>query len=448
MLRWISIGVLSVALVGVGVWGYQEHQEKNAILIQAENNYQRSFHNLAYYVDLLHDKIGTVLAMNTADSLSPQLTEIWRITSEAHTEVGQLPLSLLPFNKTEEFLSNIGHFSYRTAIRGLDDEPLSDEEVKTLEKLYEHSGEIKRELRKVQYLVLENNLRWMDVQLALATQEEQQDNTIIDGFKTVEKNVKGYSEGMIHTSLNGVMEEPEESQVDITGEKIDHQQLRNKINQILSIDDGTELRITETGEGSDIGLYTVSFDQDGTYGYMDFTQKGGHLLTFMINREIGKPNISLYEGMERAGRFLQKTGYDHMEAYNSVQYQNVAVYSFAYTEDDVRIYPDAIEVKVALDNGEVIGIAARDYLTHHKERTINDPELTLEEAKNEVNPNVNIQEQSLAVIENDLGKEVLCYEFIGTLGEDTYRIYINAQDGFEERVERLKQPEVDFGSVS
>ncbi|MGR5914373.1 hypothetical protein ACT7DA_18980 [Bacillus pacificus] len=32
----------------------------------AENSYQRAFHDLAYEVDLLHDKIGTTLAMNCA----------------------------------------------------------------------------------------------------------------------------------------------------------------------------------------------------------------------------------------------------------------------------------------------------------------------------------------------------------------------------------------------
>src|SRR5690606_11680753 len=98
-------------------------------------------------------------AMNSRKQLSPSLAEVWRITSEARGDVGQLPLALLPFNKTEEFLSNIGDFSYRVAVRDLDKEPLSDEEVKTLKKLYKNSGEIKQELRKVQSVALENNLR-------------------------------------------------------------------------------------------------------------------------------------------------------------------------------------------------------------------------------------------------------------------------------------------------
>src|SRR5699024_5699691 len=111
MIRSILIAVLSIGIVGLGYWGYKEHEEKNALLIHAENNYQRSFHELSYHMDLLHDKIGTSLAMNSGARLSPQFVDIWRLTSEALTNVGQLPLTLLPFNKTEEFLSQIGDFT-------------------------------------------------------------------------------------------------------------------------------------------------------------------------------------------------------------------------------------------------------------------------------------------------------------------------------------------------
>ncbi|NEU36356.1 germination protein YpeB, partial [bacterium LRH843] len=76
-------------------------------------------HDLSYELDLLNDKIGGTLAMSSRDQLSPALAEVWRLTSEAHSNVGQLPLALLPFNKTEEFLSDIGDFAYEVAVRDL-----------------------------------------------------------------------------------------------------------------------------------------------------------------------------------------------------------------------------------------------------------------------------------------------------------------------------------------
>src|SRR5690625_2234608 len=165
MIRSVLIAVLTIGIIGVGYWGYKEHEEKNALLIHAENSYQRSFHELAYHMDLLHDKIGTSLAMNTGERLSPQFVDIWRLTSEALNNVGQLPLSLVPINETQEFLSNIGDFTYRTSIRNLDDDPLSEEEVDKLNHLYEQAAHIKDNLRDTKHRALQNTLRWTAVEL-------------------------------------------------------------------------------------------------------------------------------------------------------------------------------------------------------------------------------------------------------------------------------------------
>src|SRR5690625_304642 len=193
MLRTIMIILLAIGLTGTVYWGYKEHQEKNALLVHAENNYQRSFHELTYHMDLLHDQIGTSLAMNSGEKLSPQFVEIWRISSEALSNVSQLPMALIPIHQTEEFLSKIGNFTYKTAIRNLDDDPLNDKEIETLKELYKQAANIKDELREMQHAVLSNNLRWMDVELALATQEEPSDSTIIDGFNAVEEYVTEFS---------------------------------------------------------------------------------------------------------------------------------------------------------------------------------------------------------------------------------------------------------------
>src|SRR5699024_5297647 len=155
-------------------------------------------------------------------------------TSEAQSDVGQLPLSLLPFNKTEEFLANIGDFTYRTAVRDLEKDPLSDKETKTLNKLYEQAGDIKNELREVQHLTLKNNLRWMDVQLGLATEEEPADNTIINGFETVEKKVEGFSEANQYSPLNG-NETKEHKFKFLTGNKISEEEALENSKKLFNV---------------------------------------------------------------------------------------------------------------------------------------------------------------------------------------------------------------------
>lgn len=448
MIRGILIGVLTLGIAGTAYWGYQEHQEKNAVLLNAENNYQRAFHNLSYRMDLLHDKIGTTLAMNSKQSLSPSLIEVWRLTSQAHGDVGQLPLTLLPFNKTEEFLANIGNFSYKTAARDLDNEPLSDKEYETLQKLYKQSGDIQNELRKVQSMVLKNNLRWMDVELALASGKETTDNTIIDGFKTVEKTVEGFNEtdqGLTFTN----MQKKDENFQKVEGNPISKKEAEGIAKKYLKLDGNAEIKVTKNGKGADYGFYSVSIrnKKSGQEASMDITKKGGHPIWFINSRDVNKQAISLNDAENKARAFLEENGFKNLEVFESSQYDSVGVFNYVTNINGVRIYPEAVKIKVAMDNGDIIGFSAEDYLKSLQTRTIMKPAITMAEARGKVNPNLKVMEDRQAVIVNDLNEDVLCYEFLGTINNDTYRIFINAKDGKEEKVEKLKNAEAVYEGV-
>ncbi|UGB29289.1 germination protein YpeB [Metabacillus sp. B2-18] len=446
MIRGILIGILSIAVIGTSYWGYKEHQEKSAVLIQAENSYQRAFHDLTYRVDQLHDRIGATLAMNSRESLSPALADVWRITSEAQSDVGQLPLALLPFNKTEEFLAGISDFSYKAAVRDLEKDPLTEKEYKTLKSMYSEAADVQKELRKVQSLVLENNLRWMDVELALASGQKQMDNTIVDGLKTVEENVKSYSESQFGASLTSMkknlgFDNLEGKEINAKeAEKIAKKFVENKV---------TDIKVTENGDGADYGFFSVSMDdkQQKVDINMDITKKGGYPIFLVQNREVAEKKISLNQATENARKFLNEHGFKDLDLFESAQYDNVGVFSFVSIENGVRIYPDALRMKVALDDGQVIGFSARDYLAAHKKRDISKPKISKEEAAKMLNPSLEVQEDRLALILNEFKEEVLCYEFLGTIENDTYRIFINAEDGTEEKVEILKNPEPIFQDV-
>lgn len=442
MLRGIIIVLLTIGVVGTGYWGYKEHQEKNAVLIRAENSYQRAFHDLAYEVDLLHDKIGTTLAMNSRTSLSPALADVWRLTSEARSDVGQLPLTLMPFNKTEEFLANIGDFSYRTAIRDLEKEPLNDQEYKALQGLYSNAADIQDELRKVQHLVLKNNLRWMDVELALASDKDPADNTIIDGLKTVEKNVTSYSSDNFGPTFTS-MQKAKKGGFEATGKAISKDEAAKIAKSFLNLKGDEKVEVEKSGKGAKESFYSVKIQDPKTKNefYMDITEKGGYPIWVMNNREIKEQKISLNNAGSKGLTFLKDHKFTNMELFDSSQYDNIGVFTYVVNENDVRIYPEAIQMKIALDDGSIVGFSAKEYLASHQKRTIPAAKLTAADARKKINPDVKVMEERKAIIVNATHKEVLCYEFVGTLGKDTYQIFINANDGTEEKVKKMQAVE-------
>ncbi|WP_071395612.1 germination protein YpeB [Bacillus tuaregi] len=449
MFRGIVITVLSLGVAGTALWGYQEHREKNAVLLNAENNYQRAFHDLTYQVDLLHDKIGTTLAMNSRESLSPALAEVWKITSQAHNDVGQLPLTLLPFNKTEEFLSKIGDFSYQATIRDLEKEPLSDQEYKALKELYGQAEEIQNELRNVQHMALENNLRWMDVELALATGKETGDNTIIDGFKTVEKAVDSYGETDFGPAFVS-MQKNDDGFNNLKGKNISKDEAVKIAKKYAKLGNDVEINITKNGDGSHYEFFSVSLEDAKTkqIANMDITRKGGYPIWYILSREVKEQKISLNDAGNRALQFLKENGFEGLAMFESAQYDNLGVFTFVKAEDGVRIYPESVKMKVALDNGQIVGFSEEDYLKSlNDKRTLAKPSLSVEEARKKINPQVKVMEDGLAVIMNDMNQEVLCYEFMGTLDQDTYRIFINAESGIEEKVEKMKNAEPIYEKI-
>ena len=108
--------------------------------------------------------------------------------------------------------------------------------------------------------------------------------------------------------------------------------------------------------------------------------------------------------------------------------------NYAYTQEDVTIYPDLIKVKIALDNGEVLGMETTGYLNNHTERTIETPAISMEEAKASLNKNLEITSEGLAIIPTQWKTEIFCYEFKGKVDDTDFLVYINCETGEEEDI--------------
>jgi len=434
-----------VLLAGTAFWGYREHQEKNSLLIKAENQYQRAFHDLNAHIDELHEQLGNTLAVNASshDFQRKGLINIWRITSQAQSEINQLPLTLLPFNRTEEFLSRIANFSYKTAIRDLEKQPLSEQEYATLKTLYQSAETIASDLRSVQEKVLAENLRWMDVELALATEESPRDNAIIDGFKTVDGKVAQYDQIEWGRPVAAMYRK---RTVDIlSGKPVSPDEVRKKAADMLGLADPSAVKVTENARGTEYAVYSATADTvDGVTVQMDFTTRGGELIWFMNPREIGAgKSVGMDEAVRAAKAFLKERGYPEVREIAADPYDNAVNLTFAPVQDGAVVYPEKITVKVALDRGEVVGLQAADYIYEHRDRKLPKPAIGEAEARKRLNPEFEVERSQLAVIRNDLDEEVLCHEFFGRINGGRYKIYINAESGIEEKIERYLPAEDD-----
>jgi germination protein YpeB len=430
--------IMTLFLIGSVYWGYQEHQEKNSILIKAENQYQRAFHDLTYHVEQLHQQLGNTLAVNsTSQSYHRKgLVNVWRLTSEAQNEINQLPLTMLPFNEAEDFLSRIANFAYKTSVRDLSKQPLSEDEFKTLKTLYAKSEDISKDLSTMQEKVLSDHLRWMDVEVALAKQNSPNDNTIIDGFKTVDKKVSEYPEINWGPSVASMYQKRSISM--LSGKMVTADDVKKHVTEFLGTQP-SQIRVVENGKGTEYSSYSASVTdpKSGKKLQMDYTQRGGKLIWFMDSRDIGEKKIDQNKAQAAAEKFLDEHGFKDMRAVSYNMFENTGAFTFVSTQNGVLIYPEKLTVKVALDNGEAVGLQANDYVYEHHKRSLPTAKLSKAEARKALNPEFKLANDQMALILNEMGEETLCYEFTGRVNGSDYRIYINSETGVEEAIEEL-----------
>lgn len=440
MSRSILAALVIIIGVGLGYWGYHEHKEKQLMMIHAENQYQQAYHELTYDMDELDDKIGTALAMHSRDDMRSQLVDVWRLSTLAHGAVGELPLALLPFNKTNQFLANISQFSYDLVVKRTNDKPLSEKEYHRLQDLYRQSKEVKVGLRQVQKDVMERRLRWLDVETALAQSKQNQDNQIIDGLKLVDMKAGDYTQNFGPESpRNNLTEKHKFNQ--LSGPVMTKKAAVRRLQDWLGPPRAKLESVAETGKGASEDAYEIELSgkTSGQEINASVSKKGGHVIWFLKHRPIGGIRLSLYDATKKAGAFLKQRGFCHLALTESNQYDHTAVLTFVKMKKSVRIYPASLRVQVALDNGEVLAFDETNYLYNHLAHVNLAPKLTLSDAMGRLNPHIHIQENHLAVFQDETGKNILCYELIATRDQDrdTYRLFINAENGDQEKVELL-----------
>ncbi|MCL1631846.1 germination protein YpeB [Sporolactobacillus sp. CPB3-1] len=437
---WIALLSVAVAvlLIGIGTWGYREYQLRKTVMIDAENHYQQAYHELTYYVDSLEESLGMALAMQSRESMRPQLVETWRLSTLAHAAANELPLTLLPFNRTNEFLAHVGEFTYNSGVKAIKDRSLTNNEYKNLRELYSESQKIRDELRSVQSKVMAEHLRWMDVETALKSQNENRDNQVIDGMKRINMQATDYTDSFSpENPRNAVLEKKRINP--ITGEQISRNQAISQLRKWIDRPDAKLKKISETGKGSYIPAYEITLSEHGRSLNAAVTRKGGHVVWFLRERSIQKEKFNLYEASQKSIAFLKKHQFKDLELTKRNKYNNIAAFTYVLRKKNIRFYPASIKVKIALDNGEILGFDQSDYLYNKRDYIPMKPAISEDEARKQLNHDLKVQETGLAVIQNQSLNNVLCYEFYATRDNDTYRVLLNAKSGDQEKIELLKE---------
>ena len=224
----------------------------------------------------------------------------------------------------------------------------------------------------------------------------------------------------------------------LTGDNIEEQTAIQRVKEYFGEDKIQEITsngLSENGNIPSYDFYVKFKNGDSNNGAnISISQKGGHVVLSNLNRNVETETISQEQANEIGKNFLAEKGFPNMKETYYLKQEGIVTINYAYVQNEVIMYPDLIKLKIALDNGEILGIETTGYLNSHEQRNLPSISISKEEAKKTLNKNLEIESEGLAIIPTEYQTEILCWEFKGKVDETEFLVYINAQNGREEDI--------------
>ena len=438
---------LVITLVAIiTILGLYTYKRERTFRQQAENEYNMAFFELVDYVQNVETYLAKSLISSSPEHGAEVLTHVWREANLAQAYLAMLPIGSEELANTSKFLNQVSDYSFSLSRKNIYNEALTDEDFKNLKNLHNYSVELENTLNQLSADMNEGRIKWGELtnkgSNVFATQVS---NISKDSFSSLEENFHEYA-GLIY---DGAFSEhlTSSEKKGITGENINEEQAKQIATEFVGNDKIKEINYNGLSENTNMPCYDFSIvlngqeDEDNN-AIISITQKGGHVVFMNYNRNIEAQTISEQRADQIAKEFLNSRGITNMEETYYLKRDGVITINYAYAQSssygNIIMYADLVKVKVALDNGEILGIETTGYLNSHYERTISNIQITKEQAKEDLNDDLQIESERLAVIPTEFQTEILCWEFKGKVDDTEFLVYVNAATGKEEDILVIK----------
>lgn len=424
---WIATSAVSM-FVAI-VLGYNLFNQKKAYATIKENENNMAFYQVVEYTQNVKTYLAKSMISKSAKHSAEILTHVWRESNLALSYLGLLPIESQELENTEKFLNQVSEYSYTLSRKNIDGEGITDEDLNKIKELYNYSNDLSNTLNEMAEELNNGILKWAD----LMNNTEGSDITEVSNFDVVEENFHEYSgliyDGAFSEHITGVEKKG------LLGDEIDEESAKKKAVEFIGEDKVKEVKNNGYVENGDIPVYRfeIKTNENKTVG-ISISKKGGYVVYLNYDRDVSGENISEEDAIQIGKEYLTSKGFENMQETYYMKENGFITVNYAYKQNDVVIYADLIKVKIALDDGEIIGLETTGYLNCHYDRKIENGIISIDEARKNLSSQIEIKSEGLAMIPTEWKTEILCYEFKGKVENIDFIAYINAKTGDEEDI--------------
>lgn len=394
-----------------------------------QDSYNRAFYDL---VSDMNNIEAEFVKLKISSSNNYSVTTLATIFAKANDATGNLdiiPLSNNTTSNVSKFLNQLSDFSYFLLHAILNGDNIGEYKTQ-IDTLYSNVRELTTTLNEIYGELNTNSIKWDELQKV--SEEKIKENDIGSQISSVNKIGKTFMEyeGIIYDgafSNHVLTQKPNFLSEEILSVKEVEKILREKI-EIESLE-----FMYEQDNILPLYVFKMITNQSNTEKIIYVTKQDARILQIVSNRKIEGEKISIEEAKNYAEKFLNSLGIENISPTYYLKQEGEITVSFASIQEDVLIYSDLIKVKIALDNGEILGLETNGYVFNHKERNI-EHKYSIKEARERLYEGLNITNEQLCIIPTESKNEVITFEFEGYLDDTKFLVYINANTLEEEKI--------------
>lgn len=406
-----------------------------------QGEYSKNMYELINSVQNIEDDLSKVAVAGTKDQNIAIFEDIFRYASSANDKLHSLPIPIETQSETSRFLSQVGDFCHTLIRSSMEGKEISDEQYNLIDSLNSQSYNLTQSLGNILQQINEGRVQWGEIRKKVTGVLAKTDETLVsEKFKGIQKQVTQYpaliydgpfSDNVLEISprVNDEKEVPKEQIIDFL-KKVFGEDRVEKIEEKKS--EGTT-RI----EAYSFNILLKGRKKEENI-VCDVSKKGGKIIYLLDNKSMNRPTIDEEKAKDIGTNFLKNIGYKSMTPTYTLKYEDTMVINYVYNIEDIAVYTDQVKLKIALDDGSIIGMEAEKYLVSHIEnRNLPQIKVSAEEGRKKIGKNVKINNIRLAIIPTELNTEVLCYEYTATHKDDVFKVYINVVNGEPQRIMKI-----------
>ncbi len=424
----VSLGAVTLALGTTVTVGAIEMSKNDTAMM---GSYRGTMYELTGIMDNVDNDLDRVRISNSPAQQSRILTDLLVQTRLAEMDLERLPIAAEEDRSITSFINRTAAFCEGALAKLRKGEGLSSTDREILEKLYEINHAVRMELDEL-------NGKMTDKEFCAFVKKGE--GCMKSSLDKIEKAT--LEENAIGTMRGG---KPATPPPPIDKEKCEKPHIEASQAEALCQGYFDGYRIADfqcVGEtvGRGYDAYNVQgYDERGNQLFAEISQVDGALLRFDYYEECGGESFDVRNAERIAEEFLEKLGYDDMEAVRLRANGSNTDFTFVYEDDGVVFYPDEVRIKVCRSRGLVSGFDATRYLMNHKERDGEEVKvnLSLTQAYTKLREGLSVEASRLSVIKTPMG-ERSAYEFLCGYGEESYLIFLDAVTGEEISIVNVK----------